>query len=706
MKLIFKELTIKNFLSFGNNTQTFKFDTQGIKLIKGQNKDKTTVDDEREQNGVGKTTIMQALYYALYGTSIGNTVTLANLVNNINKKKMEVTLTFDLDTTSYKIERGRNPQYFRLFKQGEEVAIDESCGDSRDTQAVLQQIIGISPELFTQTVLLTCKVPIYLNQNLATRRQIIEQTLGFNMITDKVEVLKDHIKQKKIEIDKASFEIETLKRANETTRQNLTKQYQYVDGLSKQWVTERETKLSQLKTTIDALSKIDFADEKAKWDAQTDFANKQEANRKIDADIQRNLIAIDTHRANIQTLDAKISSLSAVDIEKVKEDFAFNNAISEQEKRALVIRSENTQVKMEENQYRNSISKLEAEEARLSDLIEKLKTNHCPYCGSVMPKAEEHLKQAEADMVKVKTDLVQTKAQLEMCNDRYQKEPKIELRRQTPFKTEAELYAVEGEIKRAQEAKAHYEAQIVDLETNNVALAAQKVELPVLQAPITQSKEWCIMAEAKLGELKEELTKIETDNNNPYSQKLLEIGLEIQQIKEVDTSRITELELYQAHQEMLLKLLNNPTSAVRQAILEKSIAFLNAKVVEYLGKLNSPIYVQFNTDMSVDMSRNGLPIGAPSSGEEGRISLALQFAFRDTWECLNGIHPSIMMVDEVIDRSGLDESGVSAAVECLKSLNDRCRYVVSHNARVADQFNDVILIVKHHDFSTIETKGE
>lgn len=706
MKLIFKELTIKNFLSFGNNIQTFKFDTQGIKLIKGQNKDKTTVDDEREQNGVGKTTIMQALYYALYGTSIGNTVTLANLVNNINKKKMEVTLTFDLDTTSYKIERGRNPQYFRLYKQGEEVAIDESCGVSRDTQAVLQQLIGISPELFTQTVLLTCKIPIYLNQNLATRRQIIEQTLGFNMITDKVEVLKDRIKQKKIEIDKASFEIETLKRANETTRQNLTKQYQYVDGLSKQWVSERETKLSQLKTTIDALSKIDFADEKAKWDAQTDFANKQEANRKIDADIQRNLIAIDTHRANIQTLDAKISSLSAVDIEKVKEDFAFNNAISEQEKRALAIRAENTQVKMEENQYRNSVSKLEAEEARLSDLIEKLKTNHCPYCGSVMPKAEEHLKQAEADMLKAKTDLVQTKAQLEMCNDRYQKEPKIELRHQTPFKTEAELYAVEGEIKRAQEAKAHYEAQIADLKTNNAALATQKVELPVLQAPITQSKEWCIMAEAKLGELKEELTKTEADNNNPYSQKLLEIGVELQQIKEVDTSRITELELYQAHQEMLLKLLNNPTSAVRQTILEKSIAFLNAKVVEYLGKLNSPIYVQFNTDMSVDMSRNGLPIGAPSSGEEGRISLALQFAFRDTWECLNGIHPSIMMVDEVIDRSGLDESGVSAAVDCLMSLNDRCRYVVSHNARVADQFNDIILVVKHHDFSTIGVKGE
>ena len=435
MKLTFKELTIKNFLSFGNNTQTFKFDTQGIKLIKGQNKDKTTVDDEREQNGVGKTTIMQALYYALYGTSIGNTVTLANLVNNINKKKMEVSLTFDLDSTSYKVERGRNPQYFRLYRQGEEVSTDESCGDSRDTQAVLQQLIGISPELFTQTILLTCKIPIYLNQNLATRRQIIEQTLGFNMITDKVEILKDRIKQKKIEIEKAAFEIETLKKANETTRQALNNQYQYVDGLSKQWVSERETKIKQLRATIGALSNIDFADEKAKWDAQVEFKAKQEANQKIDADIQRNMLSINTQLANIKTLDAIISSLSAVDIEKVKEDFAFNNAIAEQEKQALSIRAENAQVKMEENQFKNTISKFEAEESRLADLIEKLKTSHCPYCGSVMPKAEEHLKQAEADMLKVKTDLVQTKAQLEMCNDRYKKEPKIETLRQTPFKT-------------------------------------------------------------------------------------------------------------------------------------------------------------------------------------------------------------------------------------------------------------------------------
>lgn len=702
MKLIFNELTIRNFLSFGNNTQTFKFDQQGIKLIKGLNKDKTTVDDEREQNGVGKTTIMQALYYALYGTSIGNTVTLSNLVNNINKKNMEVSLTFSLDSTDYKIERGRNPQYFRFYKCGEEIT-DESCGDSRDTQTVLQSIIGISPELFTQTVLLTCKVPIYLNQNLATRRQIIEQTLGFDVFAEKVEVLKSRIKQTKLDIEKVSFEIETKKTANETLRNTLTKQLDYVKSLSDQWVKDREMKITTLKNLVNGLTAIDFEKEKSRWDTFTLNELIRQENARIEAIIQTLATKQTALKVKIADLTRQKDALSAIDIEKAKDDYAFNNAIAEAEKGVLQARVENAKVKAKEEAHKNEIVKLQTEEARLNDMIKHLQENHCPYCGSVMPKAEEHLKQAEADLLKVKTAIIQAKANLEMCNDLYVKEPKIEARRPVPFATEAELYAKIAEIDKIAEQLISVQQETETTEKDigmNTALIK-----PMLDAeqPKTQSKEWCVMAEARLKEIENELIAVEADTKNPYEDKIVEVGLELQGIEEVDTSELTELETLKAHQDMLLMLLSKPTSAVRQLILDKSIKFLNMKVVEYLEKLNSPIFVKFNSDMSVDMSRNGLAIGSPSSGEEGRISLALQFAFRDTWECLNGIHPSIMMVDEVIDRSGLDESGVSAAVSCIMGLNDRCRYVVSHNAKVADRFTDVVLITKHHDFTTIES---
>ena len=131
MNIEFIELKLRNFLSFGNVIQSIKLNKDACTLITGLNKDKST-EDESEKNGVGKTTIFTAIHYAIFGRAIGNKVTLPNLVNNINKKNMEVTLTFRKDDVLYKIERGRNPAYLRFYKEDEEIA-DESLGDSRDT---------------------------------------------------------------------------------------------------------------------------------------------------------------------------------------------------------------------------------------------------------------------------------------------------------------------------------------------------------------------------------------------------------------------------------------------------------------------------------------------------------------------------------------------------------------------------------------------
>ena len=146
MNIEFVELQLKNFLSFGNVKQTIKLNKDACTLITGLNKDKST-EDESEKNGVGKTSIFTAIHYAIFGRAIGGKVTLPNLVNNINKKNMEVVLTFRKDDTLYKIERGRNPTYLRFYKEDEEIA-DESLGDSRDTQNVIENVIGMSEELF------------------------------------------------------------------------------------------------------------------------------------------------------------------------------------------------------------------------------------------------------------------------------------------------------------------------------------------------------------------------------------------------------------------------------------------------------------------------------------------------------------------------------------------------------------------------------
>ena len=128
-----KSLTVKNFMSVGNSTQAVDFDKQQLTLVLGENLDQGG-DDSGSRNGTGKTTIINALSYALFGVALTN-IRRDNLVNKTNNKSMLVTLAFEKDNTEYHIERGRKPNTlkFKINGQDQEIS-DESQGDSRKTQ--------------------------------------------------------------------------------------------------------------------------------------------------------------------------------------------------------------------------------------------------------------------------------------------------------------------------------------------------------------------------------------------------------------------------------------------------------------------------------------------------------------------------------------------------------------------------------------------
>ena len=127
----FKDLTVKNFMSVGNQTQAVSFDKQQLTLVLGENLDQGG-DDSGSRNGTGKTTIINALSYALYGLALTN-IKRNNLINKTNNKGMLVTLSFEKDNKQYKIERGRSPNVLRFFVNGQEQEMsDESQGDSRN----------------------------------------------------------------------------------------------------------------------------------------------------------------------------------------------------------------------------------------------------------------------------------------------------------------------------------------------------------------------------------------------------------------------------------------------------------------------------------------------------------------------------------------------------------------------------------------------
>ena len=125
-----KDLTVKNFMSVGNQTQAVDFNKDQLTLVLGENLDQGG-DDNGSRNGTGKTTIINALSYALYGTALTN-IKRNNLINKTNSKGMLVTLHFEKDNLDYRIERGRSPNVLKFYiNNQEQEQIDESQGDSR-----------------------------------------------------------------------------------------------------------------------------------------------------------------------------------------------------------------------------------------------------------------------------------------------------------------------------------------------------------------------------------------------------------------------------------------------------------------------------------------------------------------------------------------------------------------------------------------------
>ena len=148
-----KDLTVKNFMSVGNQTQAVDFNKEQLTLVLGENLDQGG-DDNGSRNGTGKTTIINALSYALYGMALTN-IKRNNLINKTNSKGMLVTLHFEKNGVDYRIERGRSPNIMKFFINNEEQEmVDESQGDSRKTQEYINTLLGMSHDMFKHIVAL------------------------------------------------------------------------------------------------------------------------------------------------------------------------------------------------------------------------------------------------------------------------------------------------------------------------------------------------------------------------------------------------------------------------------------------------------------------------------------------------------------------------------------------------------------------------
>lgn len=248
-------------MSFGNLVQEVNFTNGEMTLILGENRDVTNNGQYTDsRNGTGKSAICSALQYVLTDKPIGN-VRKDNLVNKINDKNMLVTLEFSKDGVEYKIERGRKPNILRLFIDGEDYEDNKAHGEMKDTQDIINSIIGMQAELIKLVLIMTTQDEGFLSFKAAQQKSLIEELLGITFISEKANQLKSLLDNSKIEIEKEQFKLKTLRELNEKT----IRQIENLEVQSSKWDKNKDTTLQQIVQSIEDLSVLDIEDEKVKY---------------------------------------------------------------------------------------------------------------------------------------------------------------------------------------------------------------------------------------------------------------------------------------------------------------------------------------------------------------------------------------------------------------------------------------------------------
>ena len=258
--LTIKELTVKNFMSVGNQAQAINFANKNLVLVIGENMD-LGGDDAGARNGTGKTTIINALSYVFFGEALTN-IRRDNLVNKTNEKGMLVSVKFVKSNIEYTIERGRKPQIFKFYANNIEqnTESNEAQGENRETQLEINRLMGMTHAMFKNIIALNTYTQPFLSTKQAEQREIIEQLLGITLLSAKSDMLKDKMKATKTQLLEEKLKIDTRVASNEKIQETI----ESLKIRSTAWQTQKE---EDSKSFAEAIAELEKVDIKAELDA-------------------------------------------------------------------------------------------------------------------------------------------------------------------------------------------------------------------------------------------------------------------------------------------------------------------------------------------------------------------------------------------------------------------------------------------------------
>lgn len=305
-----------------------------------------STDHRYYTNGIlsHNTTLLNALCYGLYGTAVTD-IRKDNLVNKTNAKNMLVTVEFEQNGHSYKIERGRKPNIFRFLVNDSEVnasGTDEGQGESKLTQEHIERVLGLSPDMFRHIVALNTYTIPFLSLKANDQREIIEQLLGITLLSEKAVVLKELNKSVKDAVKEEEFKIKAQQESNtkiESSINDLVRR----SGL---WLKNRDIDIEKMQAAIAELENINIDKELIAHKELAVWRENETTLRRYNKDLS-------AHNSAKRKLDTQITELSsALSITKEHQCHACGQDIHDSKQEVML------------NEISNAIALLQADAAK------------------------------------------------------------------------------------------------------------------------------------------------------------------------------------------------------------------------------------------------------------------------------------------------------------------------------------------------------
>lgn len=403
--IIFRTIRWKNLLSTGNYFTEINLSTNQNTLIVGE-------------NGSGKSTMLDALCFALFGKAFRN-INKPNLLNSINNKDCIVEVEFDTNNKSYKVVRGIKPNKFEIYCDGNLLNQDAA---SRDYQEVLEKsILKMNYKSFTQIVILgSASFVPFMQLSASDRRAIIEDLLDIQIFSTMNNIVKDRIANNKDLLLNKKHDIEMQQKVLELKQEHIEKLKANNDEKIKEYEIEIQGNIQTVSKLLANVSSSTVETERlqqlvvSKQETETKIKKITKLESQIESNISkfrkdisffhehdncptcRQAIAQDFKEQELESLNDKVTEcetgLTKI-TEKLNEEQKKLNEISEIQKKI-----HDLQVGIATNN--STITQINKVNNRLQKQIDELKDTK-----SMTEKEQSEVNEISSDLNRLKTDL-------------------------------------------------------------------------------------------------------------------------------------------------------------------------------------------------------------------------------------------------------------------------------------------------------------